>query len=73
LLTESEAELDDKRYRMFRTFLFASFFGLPQIAIPLPRAPGAAPLGISLIGPRWSDRRLIEAAKGLAARLEERA
>lgn len=73
LLTESEAELDDKRYRMFRTFLFASFFGLPQISVPLPRAPGAAPLGISLIGPRWSDERLIEAARGLVAGMKERA
>lgn len=69
LLTESEAALDAKRYQMFRTFLFASFFGLPQIGIPLPCPAGAAPLGISLIGPRWSDRRLIEAARGLAARL----
>jgi amidase len=73
LLTDSEEALDAKRYLMFRTFLFASFFGLPQISIPLPRPSGAPPLGISLIGPRWSDRRLIEAARGLAARLEERA
>jgi amidase len=71
LLDESEAELDRKRYLMFRTFLFASFFGLPQISIPLPRPAGAAPLGISLIGPRWSDRRLIDAARALAARLQE--
>ncbi|MBY6241236.1 amidase [Methylosinus sp. Sm6] len=68
-LDESEAELDAKRYRMFRTFLFASFFGLPQISVPPPRAPGAPPLGVSLIGPRWSDRRLIEAASLLAASL----
>jgi amidase len=68
LLTESEEELDRKRYLMFRTFLFASFFGLPQISVPLPRAQGAPPLGISLIGPRWSDRRLIEAARELAER-----
>ncbi|HEY8260216.1 MAG TPA: amidase [Methylosinus sp.] len=80
LLAESEAELDAKRYRMFRTFLFASFFGLPQISVPLPRAPGAPPLGISLIGPRWSDRRLIEEGRGLieegrglVAHLRERA
>ncbi|WP_036286543.1 amidase [Methylosinus sp. PW1] len=64
-LDESEDELDAKRYRMFRTFLFASFFGLPQISVPLSRPAGAPPLGISLIGPRWSDRRLIAAARGL--------
>ena len=66
LLTESEAELDAKRYQMFRTFLFASFFGLPQISVPLSRPAGAPPLGVSLIGPRWSDRRLIAAARGLS-------
>ncbi len=66
LLTESEEALDRKRYLMFRTFLFASFFGLPQISVPLSRPAGAAPLEISLIGPRWSDRRLIAAARGLS-------
>jgi len=69
LLTEGEEALDRKRYQMFRTFLFASFFGLPQISVPLSRPAGAAPLGISLIGPRWSDRRLIAAARGLVERL----
>ncbi|WP_159728235.1 amidase [Methylosinus sp. Ce-a6] len=68
-LDEGEEELDRKRYSMFRTFLFASFFGLPQISLPLSQPAGAPPLGISLIGPRWSDRRLIAAARGLVERL----
>lgn len=62
LLTESAEALDSKRYRMVRIFLLASFFGLPQISLPLARPAGAPPLGLSLIGPRWSDRRLIAAA-----------
>lgn len=63
LLSETAEELDRKRYRMVKMFLIASFFGLPQINIPLPRPKGAPPLGLSLIGPRWSDRRLLEAAR----------
>ena len=63
LLTESAAELDDKRYRMVRTFLLASFFGLPQISLPLARPEGAPPLALSFIGPRWSDRKLLETAR----------
>ncbi|MBI3275588.1 MAG: amidase, partial [Methylocystis sp.] len=65
LLSASAEELDRKRYQMIRTFLLASFFGLPQISIPLAKAPGA-PLAISLIGPRWSDRTLLDAARRLA-------
>ncbi|PWB79337.1 MAG: amidase [Methylocystaceae bacterium] len=65
LLSESAEELDRKRYRMVRTFLLASFFGLPQISIPLARPAGAPPLALSLIGPRWSDRALLDAARAL--------
>jgi amidase len=66
-LDEDAKTLDDKRYRMMKLFLLASFFGLPQISLPLS-APGA-PLGLSLIGPRWSDRGLLALARALAARL----
>lgn len=65
LLTESAEELDKKRYLMVKTFLLASFFGLPQISLPLARPKGAPPLALSLIGPRWSDRRLLATAREL--------
>ncbi|MFY9629046.1 MAG: amidase family protein, partial [Methylocystis sp.] len=67
LLTDGAQALDEKRYQMFRLFLIASFFGLPQVSMPL-KTPGA-PLGISLIGRRWSDRRLLALSQQVAARL----
>ena len=61
LLTAGADELDLKRQQMVRVFLIASFFGLPQISIPL-RAQ-EAPIGLSFIGPRWSDKALLELAR----------
>ncbi|QGM47106.1 amidase family protein [Methylocystis heyeri] len=66
-LDESAEELDRKRYQMFPLFITASFFGLPQISLPL--AGGALPLGLSLIGRRWSDRNLLVLAQKAAALL----
>jgi amidase len=60
LLTSGAEVLDLKRQQMVRVFLLASFFCLPQISIPLRRQ--GAPHGLSLIGPRWSDRALLELA-----------
>jgi amidase len=67
LLEETAAELDFKRYQMFRLFLLASFFSLPQVSLPL-KTPDA-PLGLSLIGRRWSDRALLESTRRLAGRI----
>lgn len=61
LLSESDEQLDAKRYQMMRLFLIASYFGLPQISLPLPTSE--APVALSLIGPRGSDRRLIDLAR----------
>jgi amidase len=58
-LDESAEALDAKRYQMFRLFLIASFFGLPQVSLPLPSDP---PLGLSLIGRRGTDRALLALA-----------
>ena len=60
LLNETAKSLDIKRYQMMRLFLIASFCGLPQISTPL--LSDGAPYGLSLIGPRWSDRRLLKFA-----------
>jgi amidase len=65
-LDESAEALDAKRYQMFRLFLLASFFGLPQVSLPLPSDP---PLGLSLIGRRGTDRALLALARRLAPRL----
>ena len=66
-LGESEQELALKRNQMVRLFQIASFFGLPQVSLPL-KTP-APPLGLSLIGRRWSDRALLALAERLAPRL----
>ena len=37
-------------------------FGLPQINIPLPRAPGELPIGLQVVGDYRSDSQLLDAA-----------
>ena len=64
-LRDSAQELDLKRNQMVRLFQIASFFGLPQVSVPL-KTP-LAPLGLSLIGRRWSDRGLLAFAERLPA------
>jgi amidase len=61
LVSASEAELDDFRNRALRLLCIAGLAGFPQVTIPLARRDGA-PLGLSLIGPKGSDRSLIEQA-----------
>lgn len=51
---------------MMRLFVLASFFGLPQLSLPLD-THGAPPLGLSVVGPRWSDRALLALGRRLAA------
>ncbi|MGH6847032.1 MAG: amidase [Methylocella sp.] len=64
LLNADAAELETKRKQMVRIFLLASFFGLPQISIPLKTS--GAPLALSLVGRRWSDKSLLNLARRLA-------
>jgi len=66
LLDENAEELDRKRYQMMRIFLLASYFGLPQISLPL--GAEGAPVGLSLIGRRWTDRGLLQLARRLRGR-----
>lgn len=65
LLTETEEQLDAKRYQMMRLFTIASYFGLPQISMPLRSLEGRkdAPVALSLVGPRGTDRKLIALAQ----------
>ena len=62
-LNESEETLDAKRYRMMRLFTLASYCGLPQISLPLMTS--GAPFGLSLIGRRGNDRKLLAFARSL--------
>ncbi len=73
LLTETEETLDRRRYQMMRLFQLASFFGLPQISLPLPTqgAQFDAPVGLSLLGPRGSDRALLALAQRISATIKK--
>lgn len=44
---------------------------LPVLNLPLYRASHGMPLGLSLVGPRFSDRRLLQAGQQLIALLQE--
>jgi len=52
------------RARALRMLCLSGLSGLPQITIPLGDDEGA-PFAISLVGPRFSDRALIDAARVL--------
>lgn len=54
----SEEELEDFRNRAIRLLCLAGLSGFPQISIPVTRREGA-PLGLSLIGPKGSDKSLV--------------
>ncbi len=68
LLNESEAQLDAKRYQMMRLFMIASYCGLPQISLPLSTSD--APVAISFVGRRGTDRALIALAQSFCARMK---
>jgi amidase len=56
------------RYRTLCLSAAASLAGLPEVTVPAGRAEGA-PVGLSLIGPRGADERLLVLARALWARL----
>ena len=63
-----DAAIDAYTTRALTLCAPASLVGLPQLSLPLARSD-AAPLGISLIGARGSDRALLRAAVQIAHRL----
>ncbi len=69
LLTESEEQLDTRRYQMMRLFLIASYFSLPQISLPLPT--NDAPVALSFVGRRGSDRHLLAVAQRFCAKMKK--
>ena len=58
--------LDDYRNQSIRMLCIAGFTGMPQLSLPLLQR-GGAPMGLSLLGPRGSDRGLVALAERLAA------
>ena len=66
LRATSEADLEDYRNRALRMLATAGLCGLPQLSMPLSSRSGA-PLGLSLLGPRGSDRALIALAARIAS------
>lgn len=64
LKSESEETLQAFREQALMLLCLSGNSGLPQITLPLAEVYGA-PLGLSLIGPRGSDKRLIAIAKDM--------
>jgi amidase len=58
--------LQNFRERALSILCIAGLAGLPQVTMPLARVDGF-PLGLSLIGPRGSDRALVDLALRVAA------
>jgi amidase len=61
----SGGALQAYRERALSILCISGLSGLPQVAMPLATLDGM-PLGLSLIGPRGSDRALIDLALSVA-------
>ncbi len=66
LKSEPESALEDYRNRAIRLLCVAGLAGVPQLSLPLAGRDGV-PMGLSLLGPRGSDRALVALAERLAA------
>ena len=62
LKSESEDTLQAFREQALQLLCLSGVSGLPQITLPLAEVYGA-PMGVSLMGPRGSDKRLIKMAQ----------
>ncbi|MCC2112920.1 MAG: amidase [Hyphomicrobiales bacterium] len=65
-LSATDSELERFRERALKLLCASGLTGLPQISLPLAIVDGC-PLGVSLIGPRGSDRALIDLAGRILA------
>ena len=61
-IRQTDAELEDYRNRATNLLCVSGMAGLPQVSLPLASHQGA-PLGISLVGPKGSDRSLVKLAE----------
>lgn len=48
-----------------RMSAFANLAGLPALTVPAGRDAEGLPVGVQLVGPRWSEIRLLDAARAL--------
>ncbi|WP_216026169.1 amidase [Aestuariibacter sp. A3R04] len=64
LISTSGSELTDYRKRLLSLTAIAGLSGCPQLHLPLYEHENA-PCGLSLIGPRGSDKQLLKIAKDL--------
>ena len=58
LVSAQEPELEDFRNRALRLLCLSGLSGFPQVTVPVAQRDGA-PLGLSLLGPKGSDKSLI--------------
>ncbi len=65
LAASPEDALQDYRERALRLLMISGLSGRPQVSLPLARRDGA-PLGLSLLGPRGSDRALLALVERVA-------
>ncbi|MCX8098921.1 MAG: amidase [Casimicrobiaceae bacterium] len=65
LASAPEPTLQDYRERALRLLMISGLAGFPQVTLPLAEREGA-PLGLSLLGPRGSDRALVAIAERVA-------
>lgn len=63
----SHDDMQAFREQAIRLLCLSGLSGLPQITVPLASVHGA-PMGLSLMGPKGSDKRLIDIAIGLLGR-----
>ncbi len=61
LVSATEGELEDFRNRALRLLCLSGLSGFPQVTIPAAQRE-EAPLGLSLIGPKGSDKSLVHFA-----------
>ena len=45
--------------------VFANLAGLPALTVPAGRDSDGLPVGVQIVGPRWSEVRLLEIATAL--------
>ena len=64
-LNSTKNQLEDFRQKSFQLLCIAGLGGLPQISLPVVYSSEGA-LGISLVGPKDSDMKLLHFAKALA-------
>ncbi|MET1113673.1 MAG: amidase family protein, partial [Comamonas sp.] len=67
--SDSPARVDGVRQRSQQLLCIAGLAGLPQVTLPWTRIDGA-PVGLSLIGARGDDERVLAAALALGQTLE---